>query len=105
MVRYTRFKPYTRRMVVGYALRQHAKWNQELPLRKWQRWAYTLKAIICMLMGRWRNLYGDLDAVGSIATWGSRAYSSPYGTEHEWQELAVGRGLRDWHYDIYTNGT
>lgn len=93
---------YERLVACKEALKQRVKYNENIELNRTQRWFYTTKAIICLMIGRQKNLYTTDDKIDSVANWG---YWTSLDGGGNWTELAVGRGvLRNWYYDIYKNG-
>ncbi len=68
---------------------------------------HTLKAIVCLLLGRRRSLWPG-ECLDAVAVYGFHDHHYP-GCEcsggADWIELSVGYGLLDWHYDIYENSS
>ena len=97
-------KRESRVWLIRHAIQGHCRWHENYPLREWQRWAYTLKAVVCILIGRKCSMWADSDVVDLIATWETHSWSNPDGDFVSWRELAVRHGVLDWHYDTYSNG-
>lgn len=76
-------------------------WN--LPRRK--RWAYTLKAVVLVLLGRerrftWRDHYIE------VAYANQRSWAGPEFTMYEWERLGVLHGWRpsSWFINVTDEG-
>lgn len=72
----------------------------------WWRWFYSAKAIICVVIGREGDLYGDPDAIDSVAFLNYRSvFSLDCMDAKEWDEIAISPGVfRGWRYGVYSNG-
>lgn len=89
----------SRKEIIYYILTQRAKGCENYPLNRFQRWFYTIKAIICLMFKLQKHFTIDDEYIDGIAAWG---WKENY---DEWTELAVGYGcFRNWKYGIYRNG-
>lgn len=67
---------------------------------------YRIKAsIIAIICGKYKDVYyHDVTKKEGIviATWN---HSTSYWGERDWTEFCIGRGIFNWKWSIYTNGT
>lgn len=96
-----------RLIAIKNVLMQRGKFNYELSCL--ERWFYSLKAVICLVLNRRTNYWAKdcIDScIDSMAIWNITEWQSPDGTAYDWTELAVGIGvLKEWYFDIYRNGS
>jgi len=96
-----------RLVAIKEVLKQRGKFHDNYSLNRLQRWFYTLKTVICLLLNR-RKTLGFEDCIDSMAVWNMTEWQSMdfMGTAYDWTELAVGIGvLKGWYFDIYRNGS
>ena len=86
---------------INIALKQRC--NEEVNPLSWaERYFYTLKGIICLLLKREKSFCGR-DEWLNIALYDQ--WEDDDGNEN-WTEFAVGFGVfREWYYDIYQEGS
>lgn len=81
-------------------LRGRARHEWNWGLTRALRWAYTLKAVACVWLGRWHDrVGGDYDdpvEVGYLG--GGRGFDGEY-TTYWWEVLVVGYGWGRWWVD------
>lgn len=99
-----------RLVAIEEVLRQRGKFHDcSLDLNCIQRWFYTLKAVICLLLNRRKNFgFEDIDSMVVMAVWNMTEWQSPdfMGTAYDWTELVVGIGIfKEWYFDICRNGS
>ena len=95
-----------RLIAIKNVLMQRGKFHDYYSLNCLQRWFYTLKTVICLLLNR-RKTCGFEDCI-AMAVWNITEWQSPdfMSTAYDWTELAVGIGLlKGWYFDIYRDGT
>ncbi len=70
---------------------------------------HTIKAIVCIVLGRRKSLWSAPDCYDSVAVWGFSRHAWPGcdcgGNGCDWTELSVGYGWKNWHFDIYRNSS
>ena len=97
---------------VREALRQRCVVEDNIYLSDWQRWAYALKAAACIILGRYGARGEDecdfettwYDGIAVAVDNGVATYSIDWGSGRDWDVMAVGRGLRNWWYEIGSDG-
>jgi hypothetical protein len=83
-----------------WAILQRCEYESDYTLNQLQRWFYTFKAIVCLLMNRKTDLWAE-DCISTVAYWDYHG-----GYRDSWEQLAVGRGVfKNWHYDVYQNSS
>ena len=94
-------------LAIKYAIVQRAKHHENYSLNRIQRWFYTFKAIICILLKLKKQFTWKDDVVDCVATWNFTTYPYGYsGTEYSWTQLDVGYGyFKNWRYNISQEGT
>lgn len=98
-------RPSDRRAWLIPVLRQRCKPEQNWCLNKRQEWAYTLKALICLVLhlhDRSDEDYPDMIEV-AYANY-SRYQHFEFGDAADWDYLAVGYGWRNWWYLVSSTG-
>jgi hypothetical protein len=81
-----------------FGLQQRCKVFGGWKLTRIQRWLYTAKALICLLLNSRDSLWSE-DSI-EVAYWN---YHGGYNAS--WQEFHVGQGIfKNWVYDVYSNG-
>lgn len=95
----------TRWRWVTKALRQRCQPECDWCLSRWQRWAYTAKAVLLLVVGRKTRLTWR-DARIEVAYANGRSWAGAEMTMHEWDALAVLHGWRPstWRIATYTEG-
>lgn len=91
--------------VIVKAVQQHCDVEHGLKYSRFDRqWLYTLKAVMCILLGREGGFREDYPVVVAYTDGGSG--SGEYGTVYWCEYLAVGWGLwRGWHYSLYQDAS
>jgi hypothetical protein len=90
------------------ALRQRCKHEREYLLRPHERWFYTFKAIVCLILNRELPFRGYIDPPIHVAIVGSwQGYNWEFGVpSYAYEALATAHGaFKDWGYCIYGDGT
>lgn len=87
-------------------LKQRCKYEDNRALNNIERFFYTLKVLICILLKRQKSLYTDPDSLCVAILNFRNAYSLDVMNGYDWEEIAVGYGLfENWHYDRYDNSS
>lgn len=99
----------TKRNLIRAILKDRLKFHDNYFAARhwWWRWFYSTKSIICVLLGREADLYGDPDAIDSVAFLNLRSVTSMdcMGDVKEWDEVVVFPGVfSGWKYDVISNG-
>lgn len=86
---------------IKLALKQRCKWHDNRSLSHLERYFYTLKVIICLLLNRRKNMCLS-DSIDSVAVDNFRhSYSFDVVGGYDWEDLQVGFGIfKNWHYNI-----
>lgn len=72
------------------------------------RIAYTLKAIVCVVLGQKHDLYANINpGAVSVAEWNVESWSSMdfMGEAYDFSVLVVAHGWRNWSFDSYRDST
>lgn len=86
-------------------LRDRCRQEQDWALSRGQRWAYTAKALLVILLRRDRECRYNFDSVTVASTGFHSTFSLDFGSGEDWIDLVVGRGLfRGWWFGTRTNG-
>lgn len=85
---------------VYWAIRLRCKPEGNYALNRLERWAYTLKAIFCVLLG-WNDVTWRDDKI-VVAMWDFRKWHGAEFTHYDWQELVVCRDV--WQARVETDG-
>jgi hypothetical protein len=90
---------------IGQALRQHSNvHNGMVYAPSWQRWLYTFKAVLCIILNRYRLYPYDYHVLIAY-TDGGKSWSE-YGTSYWSEWLYVGWGWRTgWWYSITSDSS
>jgi hypothetical protein len=104
MFYYDKYSLKTRLKFVKAALKQRCKHHENYCLNRLERWFYTLKTCVCLILHREKSLY-SVDCIDAVAVIDLRPSIAEY-SGYDWIELSVGYGiLKNWHFDIYSNGS
>ena len=96
-----------KRDAVLQAMRQRARYHENYGGHG--RLFHTVKALICMALGRRGSLWAEMECYDSVAMWDRTNHHYPGcecgGRGCDWTELVVGYGWGNWHYDLYRNSS
>lgn len=92
---------------IKVCLRDRCNTEYDRSLNRLQRYFYTVKCIICIILnleykGEWMTLFNQV-TVGrhSMNKW----YDLEFGESFDWTDLLVGEGFTNWYYGEIEDGT
>ena len=94
-------------VAVKKCVQRRGKIEQEVYLPRWQRWLYTVKAVVCILLNRWYDGEWDFaDNYIAIAVWdGGHYIGQDYETIYWWEQIEVSMNWRDWRVIMTSDST
>lgn len=97
-----------RMKLIKVVLEGRCQTDDEWHLNALQRYGYTIKAVICVLLGR-RYTGREWDWLGNFVTVGMHSFEKFYNyeigaTDATWIDITVGCGWRNWLYYELSDG-
>ena len=87
--------------LIKLVIQQHAKCEEDYTLNFFERWFYTLKTVVAILLGRKSNAgWFGFDSHIEVAVYNFRNYTSLefMGQGCDWDMLTTAYGFWDWRY-------
>lgn len=98
---------YTLPGLLAACLQQRCSVEHDHIVTRFDRWRFTAKAVICLLLRREGKrvycAYPGPDHI-EVACLDSRSGSGPDGTWYSWDGVAVAMGWRYWRVEVFSDG-